>query len=166
MLWRGLRSRSTSYLSSWVWAGQVSHLKDQRSYPSTASVCICVLCIYLLDLSVCQSWHVSFSSVLTTSIGSVWRIPTPCSTKALLFSTCGPAEKAKGPRVSEDDAVIHHFFWLFRWTNFRVLFDSPSFLNPCPHTHISPLPLLSICLHTPNNVFFFQWRACTPLWKT
>lgn len=47
-----------------------------------------------------QSWHESFSSVWTTSIRSVWRIPTHCWSRAPRCSTCGPPGRARGQRVS------------------------------------------------------------------
>lgn len=47
-----------------------------------------------------QSWLESSSLAWTTSIGSVWRIPTRCWTRAQRCWTCGPAERASGLRVS------------------------------------------------------------------
>lgn len=93
----------------------IQHLKNFARPPSFH----CFTNVLFLPL---QSWHVSFSSAWTTSTGSVSRIQTPSSNKALHCSTCGPLVRVKGPRVSEGDlrlrwiSLICHliYFFIFR----------------------------------------------------
>lgn len=77
-----------------------------------------------------QSWHESFSSAWTTSIRSVWRIPTHCWSRAPRCSTCGPPGRARGQRVSRTVPFPLN-------SRYLMLFAQG---NPCP-VLLTPSPL-------------------------